>query len=245
MELKILGSSSSGNCCILTDKGGNSLIIELGVNFKEIQKSFGFDLSKVSGAIVTHEHGDHAKSLLKAMDSGIEVFATKGTFEGTKLGSSDHHNATIINYFVNQKIGSYTVVPFDIDHDVNEPCGFIIYHPEMGYTLFLTDTTYLKYNFENIKFSNLLIEANYCEEILNDIENKKFLRDRIVFNHMSIQSLETTLLRMDLSSVKNIVLIHLSDRNSEDDYFKDKISRSTGRPVSIAKKNMIMDISNF
>lgn len=55
MKLKVLGSSSKGNCYLLeSDK--EVLIIELGISFKEIKKALNFDISKVVGALVTHEH---------------------------------------------------------------------------------------------------------------------------------------------------------------------------------------------
>lgn len=55
MKLKVLGSSSRGNCCLL-ENDKEVLIIELGISFKDIKKAMDFDISKVVGALVTHEH---------------------------------------------------------------------------------------------------------------------------------------------------------------------------------------------
>lgn len=60
MKLKVLGSSSSGNCYIL-DAHEEILILDAGVNFKEVQKALEFDFRGVRGVLITHEHMDHLK----------------------------------------------------------------------------------------------------------------------------------------------------------------------------------------
>lgn len=45
MELRVLGSSSSGNCYIL-DNGNEALIIEAGIRFIDVKKGFGFQYSQ-------------------------------------------------------------------------------------------------------------------------------------------------------------------------------------------------------
>ena len=64
MVLKVLGSSSKGNGYIL-DSGSEALILECGVNLKEAKKALGFDVKKVAGCCVTHQHNDHAGYLDK------------------------------------------------------------------------------------------------------------------------------------------------------------------------------------
>ena len=46
MELKILGSSSKGNCYLL-DNGNDCLMIECGIPFKDVQKAVNFGIWKV------------------------------------------------------------------------------------------------------------------------------------------------------------------------------------------------------
>ncbi|HCB45364.1 MAG TPA: MBL fold hydrolase, partial [Algoriphagus sp.] len=59
MKLIVLGSSSAGNCYILQDNQGNSLILEAGVRIKEIKKALDFDISGIQGCLISHRHGDH------------------------------------------------------------------------------------------------------------------------------------------------------------------------------------------
>lgn len=58
MELKILGSSSAGNCYLL-DNGKETLMIECGVSFRKVLEGMNFDVGRIAGCIVSHEHGDH------------------------------------------------------------------------------------------------------------------------------------------------------------------------------------------
>ncbi len=237
MELKILGSSSAGNCYILSDEK-EALLIECGVRFDLIKKALNFQLRKVVGCLLTHEDGDHCKSVNDVLKAGITVAASKGTLEA--VGQSNHHRAYVMKSGDLATFGNFRVRCFDIKHDVAEPLGFLINHPSTGNTLFLTDSYYSEYQFPNL--NNILIEANYCEKIINTrLLNKqidKSLRSRIVRSHMSLATCKKTLQANDLSKVNNIVLIHLSDGNSDEARFKKEVQEATGKVVYIASDGM-------
>lgn len=55
MYLKCLGSSSSGNCYILENEN-EALIIEAGINLSEVKKALNFNISKIRGVLISHEH---------------------------------------------------------------------------------------------------------------------------------------------------------------------------------------------
>ena len=59
MNLSVLNSSSAGNCYVFQNKT-EALIVEAGVRFSELQKALDFNVRKVVGCIITHEHGDHS-----------------------------------------------------------------------------------------------------------------------------------------------------------------------------------------
>ncbi|MEX6691225.1 MBL fold metallo-hydrolase [Danxiaibacter flavus] len=241
MKLKIIGSSSAGNCYIL-ENDKEALIIEAGVRFEKIKKALNFQLSKVAGCLLTHEHGDHAKGVNEVMAAGIDVYSAPGTFEVLKINNHRAKKLTVGQVF---SVGSFKVIAFDVNHDVRQPVGFIINHEETGNVLFLTDTYYVSNKFKNIH--NILIEANYCLDIIrrkvDEGRLKDFLKDRVIQSHMSIDTCRNTLLANDLSKVNNIVLIHLSDSNSNAAEFQQKISRATGKTVHIADAGIV--IENF
>ena len=51
-----IGSGSSGNAYILECES-ETLLLELGVSWKDIVKALNFNLSKVVGVCVSHAHG--------------------------------------------------------------------------------------------------------------------------------------------------------------------------------------------
>jgi phosphoribosyl 1,2-cyclic phosphodiesterase len=55
VEIKVLASGSSGNSYMIDD-GETKLLIEAGIRVKEIQKALNFDLQRVAGCLVTHQH---------------------------------------------------------------------------------------------------------------------------------------------------------------------------------------------
>ena len=241
MQLKIVGTGSQGNCYILENKK-EALIIELGLNFSKIKEALNFDLSKVGGAIISHCHLDHAKGLKQALDNGIECYSSQGTFQSLNI---NHHNAKIIKSKQAFQIGNFKILPFNVHHDVAEPLGFLIDHKETGRCLFVTDTTYIDYTFPNL--NNIIIEANYCEEIIKEKLGStwqgEFLKNRILKSHMSLNTCKETLLANDLSQVQKIVLIHLSDSNSDERKFKKVIEEATGKIVHVANNNQILEFN--
>lgn len=241
MELKILGSSSKGNCYLL-DNGKECLMIECGVAFKDVQKAVNFDISRICGVIISHEHGDHAKHVKKCLESRIPVYASQGTLDALGISPTrDVPNLVCrMGELTIQQIGKFRVQPFATQHDAAEPFGFLIYHPECGMVLFATDTYYLPYKFKGL--NNILIECNYSEEIL--LENVRqgkvngLLMKRTLQSHMSYDTCLQALQANDLSQVNNIVLIHLSSANSDAGAFRDGIAEATGKPVYVAEKGM-------
>lgn len=246
MKLHIINSNSKGNAYILQSSTGEALLIECGVNFQDIKKALQFNLKQVVGCIVTHEHQDHCKSVRDIMAAGIDVWASPGTHDA--MGTNGHHRAK--GMFTERRmptgIGSdFLIKPFNVKHDAAEPIGYLIQHEECGTVLFLTDSYYCEYNFKGL--NNIIIEANYCETILDAKTaagaNPKFLRDRVIQSHMSLQTCKTTLQAYDLSQVQNIVLIHLSDGNSDEKRFKREVEEATGKAVFVAHHNQIIDFN--
>ena len=87
MQLKILGSSSAGNCYIF-DNGDECLLLECGVNYRDIQVAVDFDMNKISGCLVSHEHGDHIKSISKVLGARIPCYMSKGTARALNIESN-------------------------------------------------------------------------------------------------------------------------------------------------------------
>lgn len=241
MKLTVLGSSSSGNSYILEASDG-VLVIECGLPFIEVKKAIDFKIDRIVGAIVTHQHGDHAKYIAEYLKSAIRVCALKEVFDAHTL--KQRIFCKTIEPMHGYRIGTFKVFVLPVEHDV--PCvGFVIEHAEMGKMLFVTDTMMFEYRIENL--SHILLEANYSDEILDyNIENSitpASMRPRLLQSHMEIKTTEQILLSSNLDSVNEIVLIHLSNNNSDAEQFKQRIMQKTGKPVIIAKRGVTVNVS--
>lgn len=240
MKLKILGSSSAGNGYVF-DNGKEALLVECGMPYKSIQKAVNFDISRFVGAIISHEHGDHAKHVHKVLDARIPCYMSAGTATALRLNGNTLVRQT--EEFKAYQLGGFTIQGFSVQHDAAEPFGYLIHHKEMGTVLFATDTYYLKYKFAGL--SNILIECNYRLDILE--ENvaagriAKPQRDRTIRSHLSYETCKEILVANDLSKVNNIVLIHLSPGNSNASEFLQGIKEVTSNTVYIADKGMEID----
>lgn len=238
MMLEVIGSGSKGNCYILRNKT-EALILECGVRFDEVKKAMNYDLKKVCGIIITHEHKDHCKGVPDALASGVNVYASKGTIKA--MGHKSHRLISVEEKKI-FAVGGFKILAFKVMHDASQPVGYVIQHKETGNILFITDTYYVPNRFDNIH--NILIEANYCEDIINEKlrAGKKFLRDRVIQSHMSIRTCKEFLAANDLTKVNNIVLIHLSDSNSDARRFRQEVANQTGCNVSVAESGLNFDI---
>lgn len=237
MILHVLGSSSAGNGYLLQDSQGNSLILEAGVKLKEIKKLLDFDISGIHGCLISHRHGDHIKYATEMMDAGIDIY----TGDDNNLSG---HRFIPIKEKEQRKIGPFRVKSFPLIHDV-QTFGYLIEHEESGKVCFITDTKYCKYTFPGL--NNIIIEANYCEEIMT----KRFLdgtlnavvRARTQESHMSFQNTLEFLSANDLSQVNRIVLVHLSSGNADPENFLKRTIEHTGKPVHIAKRGEEIELN--
>lgn len=242
MELKVIGTGSTGNCYIL-ENANSALIIEAGVSFKEVKKAIDFNISKIVGVLVSHLHKDHSGYIKDYQRAGINVYMSTETFKGSNLNAIF---TPIIESLKSFEIGNFKIMPFDLVHDV--PCfGFQIDHPEIGRLVFITDTKYSPYIFSNVE--HWLIECNHSrqileEKIIND-EIHPSLMDRITENHISLETLIEIFESNDLTFTRNIVLIHGSESNSHNEHFKQKVISTTGKPTFIAKKGLKLNLKKF
>ncbi|NLO70239.1 MAG: MBL fold metallo-hydrolase [Porphyromonadaceae bacterium] len=244
MELTVLGSSSAGNCYILQNEH-EALIIECGVNFKEVTKALNFNLKKVAGCLISHEHGDHSKYINDFLNSAITVWTSSGTNKALIPKIKGFRLPLLLEAGIMTRIGNFKIIPFHMKHDCAEPYGFYINHPEMGNTLFATDTYYLPNKFAGL--NHILIECNYRMDILmKNVEAGRIpalLLKRTQESHFEYENCKNALLANDLSGVRNIVLIHLSDSNSHAIDFKQGIENATGKPVHIAEKGLKLNFN--
>ena len=253
MKLTVLNSGSSGNGYVL--EGRNSaLIIECGVPPKELFKLTSLPISKVSGCLVSHEHIDHAKYAERYAQLGLRIFASTGTINALSEKKErsgrflpDWKFSRLIPLAIH-RIGEWVIYPFDIVHDAAEPLGFIIEHRECGRILFLTDTSFCKYNFQDMNLDHIMIEANYDDGLLNDniasgvVDASRGERTRKT--HLSIRQACDLIKSLQTADLKTIILIHLSQDNADADYFARKAAETAlFAKIGVAVKGFTIELN--
>lgn len=237
MDIKAIASGSSGNCYRVSD-GKTTILIEAGIPVDRIRAGCGYRLSGISGCLVSHEHGDHASHAQELTRFGIPVYASPGTIEGTQgrkgaLKGPLVHPVQPMEQF---QVGTFTVLPFDVEHDAKQPLGFLIQSGTTGEKLlFFTDTFYVKYRFTGL--TQIMAECNYTmDQLMQNVREgvtPAYRIQRLAKSHMSLEALEDMLQANDLSRLKQIYLLHLSSDNSYEEVMKQEIQKLTGVEVYV------------
>ena len=236
MILRILGSSSSGNCYLLENET-ECLMIECGIPIKEVKKAMNFNMRKIVGCIASHRHNDLIGHLKEVLECGIPIYTNDETVEAVEVIYGELlHGVPEKKPFM---LGNFKITPFYVPHD-NTPCfAYQIYHEEIGKLLFLTDLEYCKYRFKDV--SQILVEANYSKDIINQ-DNPNF--EHVARGHMELNTTLGFLSTNANPSLMNVVLLHLSDSNSNSEYFSQKVKEIvTSASVYVADKGMEIELN--
>ena len=235
MDLQVIATGSAGNCYVLRAGGahGQSLLLDAGISPEQIAVATQ-DWDRIAGCLVTHEHQDHAKSAIEISRRGIRTYATQGTIDTIRerqRHSDEYVQLRSARYRQAFPIGDFTVTAFPVEHDAAEPCGWLIRYDPTGETVvYATDTYYLRHTFPGVHY--WIVECNYTESILQrqleegDLDGK--LRTRLLTSHMSLRRLCDALEANDLTELRAIVLVHLSDARSDERIMVETIKDVTG-----------------
>ena len=232
MNITVIASGSSGNAYRVSD-GTTALLLDAGIPLKAIQKALNFRVRDLSGCLITHEHGDHVKAAGDLARAGVNIYASRGTLTASKLTG---HRAKPVEALKEIQIGTFAVLPFDVQHDAKEPLGYLLTSRATGEKLlYFTDTYYIKYRFEGL--THIMGECNYSMDIIEESVRNGYvpaeLVPRLVKSHMSLEHFLDLLRANDLRSVKQIYLLHLSNNNSDADRFKTAVQKLTGTEVYV------------
>ena len=239
MRLKVLGSGSSGNCYILENEN-EALIIEAGLTFMEVKKAMDFNVIKIVGVLASHTHGDHAKYIGEYGKSGIPVWKPYNT-DFYKSCDMKKYGTFEVRTFPNQNKDRRWL---HNNSDGSEcPCyGFHIKHPDMGSLVYATDTEYVRWRFNGV--NHIMVEANYDMQFVNREEPNYEHRLR---GHMSLATALKFISTNDNPALRNVVLIHLSDKSADSALFKQKTAETIkyGSDVYVAERGLDVDMNLY
>ncbi len=234
IKIETIASSSAG-CCYLIESGGEQLLIECGISLNKIREALNFDLSRVVGCLVSHEHKDHCKAAEDVYHkTPIQLYGPMGLTNhfdifGLRLAQHDLQFSCGTQFFIK---------PILLPHDV-ECYGYLIathsgepdYSREMLF--YATDTGGINYTFPGL--THLMIETNHSMEALFKSDLNKSVVARIAENHLSIDNALGFASRHK-DTLEEVHLMHLSDKHGDEELFKTMAQEALGVPIYIAGK---------
>lgn len=229
MKIKVIASGSKGNCtALIFDEA--IILLDAGIGFKQMQKALEYRTP--AAALITHEHGDHAKcdTLEKLIRYGLDVHMTAGT--AAALQFDEIHRIHTIKAGAFFEVENLRVLPVKAYHDAREPVNFII-SGEGERIWYITDTGIYNPLFEMTPPpTKILIEANYNERKLAlTTEIDAAQRKRIFANHSSFQNARDFLRHINHSALTEIHLIHISKRFGDKVTFRQILADTFNIPV--------------
>lgn len=239
LTFRPIASSSAGNAYLVTS-GRGSLLVDCGLPIAKLMEASGFSLSSLDACLVSHSHGDHSKAVKDLMARGVDVWASPETLKALNLEGVYRANAFESDAHT-YGIAGWNVKAFEVVHDCPGTVGFLISNRQGSKLLYMTDTAYSPYRFSGL--THIAVECNFDSDTLRrnamdgsaDVGRQK----RVVKTHMSLERLVDMLKANDLSSVREIWLLHLSDQNSDEELIRSEVEKATGRPVYIAQAKAV------
>lgn len=232
LDIKCIGTGSSGNA-YLVKCNGNQILLDAGLPLTVIQKASGYNLMAIDAAFITHEHGDHSKSVRDLIKRGIRTYMSLGTAEALKVGW--HPMVECFHACGRYYQLGHTPIKwgmFHVDHDAEEPVGFVFRFEETGERLvYITDAYECTNVFRGL--THIMIECNFDDDTMKASDIDEARKKRTVDYHMSLEKCLEFLDRQDLSKVKCIYLLHMSDTNANEAMIRRNVQKHTGKMVKV------------
>lgn len=231
--LQVIGSSSAANGYILS-ADDEKLIIEAGCKPKEYLAALNYDLSRVAAVLVSHAHGDHARSINALQGYGLKVLAPQSVCD-------IYPKCKCVEHLCKYKVGNFWILPLKVPHGNCECFAYHINLPDGQTLFFATDLEELPWTVQGI--NHLMIEVNNCEEtVLNNLCDGVDIHSR-ADNHLSLEKALEATRRLYSAKLSKVILLHLSNGNSDENIIKRRFKEELGIDVVIAEKGLTVDLN--
>jgi len=236
MKLTVLGSGSTGNAVLIV-AGETRVLIDAGLSAREIVRRLalvGEDASRLSGIVVTHEHGDHAgglRVLLKLIDCPVyistktrEAYVSERFSAGIPVdGGEPRRRAAVLRDRVEEiesskdfRVGEIDFHPFTIPHDAVDNFGFTATHDGVKIATLMDFGHITTLITERLRgCAAIVIESNHSRDMLKACDVYPWeLKQRILsrLGHLSNEDVAAWLVDGFDCAARHIVLAHLSQR---------------------------------
>jgi len=220
IEITHLGSGSRGNSTLL-ESDNCKVLIDCGFSLKQTEMRLSrirIEPNTIDAIFVTHHHGDHSRSALKASQKWkSDLYCNIET--AIKMGWNPMSDCKTFGNLeridINEEI---SVLPIPIPHDDADNIALIVSNGDGNRAGFATDlgeaTVELKRHLKGC--THISIEANYDHNKLMQGPYPDSLKRRITGRggHLSNSQTANILNEIITPQLKTIVLCHLSDKNN-------------------------------
>jgi phosphoribosyl 1,2-cyclic phosphodiesterase len=218
ITLYVLGSGSRGNCCAV-ESDGVALLIDAGFSVREVERraeAIGFDVARVAGIALTHEHGDHscgAAGLARRL--GVPVLTAPGTWSrlAPVMENTEHRS---LGLCARAELGPFMLEACPTSHDAAEPLAIVVRGPDRVSIGVAYDmgrpTSAVRYLLRDL--SAIVLEANHDEVQLRTSGYPPVVQRRIAGSggHLSNRAAAELLAQLHHPGLSIVVLAHLSER---------------------------------
>lgn len=215
MRIVSFASGSKGNAT-LVEADGAALLVDCGVPYRTLKARVGGFLPPLAGILLTHSHTDHTQGLCAFLKRHPEVpiYANALTAEAVAHESRLPDEAFVC--FENGQdfdLGAFSVHPFSIPHDTNDPVGYLV--RAAGETYFHgtdigTPLDSIGVKLREADFATL--ESNHDPVMLRTSGRPPSLIQRIAGprGHLSNDQAAELVVRFAAPRLKRLALAHLS-----------------------------------
>ena len=205
---------------MLKNKLGQILILDTGINYdKIIMDSFIPSTKNILGALITHSHNDHSKSMDELENSGIDIYSYKTLKPLEKF-----------------TIDNFEIMTIPLVHNVYN-IGFIIKDKLSGKKMvYATDTSAIP-PIKNIDY--WLMECNHTKarmeyQIQKGSESSIHLGNAMT-NHFSLEKMIKYFQNEQVTKPEHLIACHLSNSTATKKDILDRMQKYTNK-LNIAKK---------
>ena len=219
VSVQSLGSGSSGNA-FLIQAAGTTLLLDCGVGIRTMTKALrerDLRLDDLGAVLITHEHGDHIRSLTCVIGKDVPIVSTAGTRRRANIPPPQWEQ---IGPNVPLTVGPVTVWAIMVSHDAAEPCGYLIEAAGSRVSIFTDLGCWHERLVDPIQASDLIVlESNHDHDMLWRGPYPAHLKRRVAsaVGHLSnadcASSLATAL--GGGANPPEIWLAHLSETNND------------------------------
>ncbi len=203
LHIRVLGSSSAGNCTVVWD-GTHALLIDCGFSprytFRNL-RGLGLGPTNLTGVLITHTHGDHINEgvLGYLVEWRVPICTAKSVAadlvkRSPAAAAADREG--LLRTFRNSalEIGRFDVGCFEVPHDSPGGCfGYAIAHTEGKARRTVSIATDVGFTGDELRgrFTDadvIVFESNHDPEMLENSGRPEWLKQRIrKIGHLSNQ----------------------------------------------------------